>query len=785
MGRNRKRELIEKISEKPGMLIENVIEGISIVDPEENLIFLNQAFADMSGYKKDELIGVNLRKLVSEEDFKKIRRQTHIRRRGKVSRYELVLYRKDGQPRNVIASVAPLWNDDGSLAGCLGIIMDITELKKAEEKLRKQKEKYKKYCDVVGNIIVALDSNGKITFLNKKGYEILGYKEGQLIGKNWFETCLPEESREKVKKVFKKCMQGKLKMVEHYENPVITKNGEKRIISWHNTVLTDDKGKIVGTLSSGEDITERVQMEKALRESEEKFRVITTAAKDAIIVINDEGRITYWNPAAERMFGYTKEEVLGKKMYKIIIPKRFHKSYLKGFAKFVKTGQGLVIGKTLEFTGLRKDGKEFPVEFSSSAFQMKGKWHSLAIARDLTERKKTEKAILESKEKFERLFRNNPEAAVYSDKNFRILDINPRFTELFGYSLEEIKGKHINEVVVPEDKKKEAEELDKKARKGYFSYDTVRKRKDGTLVSVSISVAPITVENKLVGYVGLYKDITERLQMQKKLQEYSEHLEELVEKRTKQLREMQQQLLKAERLAAIGELAGMVGHDLRNPLTSIASAVYYLKTKLGSKVDKKTREMLKLIEKSVEYSNKIIRDLLEYSREIKLELSETTPKSIVKEALALVKIPKKVQVLDLTRDKPKIKVDVEKMKRVLVNIIKNAIEAMPKGGKLTIRSRTRDNSVEITFTDTGVGMSKETLKKIWNPFFTTKAKGMGLGLSICKRIVEAHGGKIFVKSTVGKGTTFTVIMPVQLELDGGEKVWVNMPESSSSTMMKA
>ncbi|RJS77762.1 sensor histidine kinase, partial [Candidatus Bathyarchaeota archaeon] len=107
------------------------------------------------------------------------------------------------------------------------------------------------------------------------------------------------------------------------------------------------------------------------------------------------------------------------------------------------------------------------------------------------------------------------------------------------------------------------------------------------------------------------------------------------------------------------------------------------------------------------------------------------------------------------------------------------------GGKLTIRSRTRGNSVEITFTDTGVGMSKETLKKIWNPFFTTKAKGMGLGLSICKRIVEAHGGKIFVKSTVGKGTTFTVIMPVQLELDGGEKVWVNMPEFSSSTMMKA
>jgi PAS domain S-box-containing protein len=391
----------------------------------------------------------------------------------------------------------------------------------------------------------------------------------------------------------------------------------------------------------------------------------------------------------------------------------------------------------------------------------------------------------ESQEKFERLFMDNPEAAVYLDPHFHILDVNPRFSELFGYSLDEVEGKHINSAIVPKDKMEEAEMLDKKAEERYFSHDTVRKRKDGSLVPVSISAAPITVEGQLIGYVGLYKDVTERKQMERKLQEYSEHLEELVEKRTRQLKEAQEQLLKAERLAAIGEMAAMIGHDLRNPLTGIAGATYYLKTKLGSKMDKKVKEMLELVEKSIGYSNKIISDLLEYSREIRLELTETTPKSIIKDALTLIKIPKNIRTSDLTENKPKIKVDIPKMERVFVNIIKNAIEAMSKGGTLAITSKESNGNLEIAFTDTGVGMPKELVEKIWIPLFTTKANGMGLGLPICKRIVEAHGGNISVESTISKGTIFTITIPVKPKLEGGERIWVNVPESLLSTTTKA
>jgi signal transduction histidine kinase len=269
------------------------------------------------------------------------------------------------------------------------------------------------------------------------------------------------------------------------------------------------------------------------------------------------------------------------------------------------------------------------------------------------------------------------------------------------------------------------------------------------------------------------------------VQEYASKLEVKVAERTRALIDAQNKLLKAERLAAIGELAGMVGHDLRNPLTGIAGATYYLKTKYGSKVEEKGKEMLKIIEKDIEYSNKIISDLLDYSKELRLEFVESTIDSIAREAIAQVKVPTNIKISNLNKSVLNVKVDKEKMKRVFVNIIKNAIDAMPKGGTLKITSKASDANVEITFRDTGEGIKKEFMEKLWSPFCTTKAKGMGLGLPICKRIVEAHGGKISVQSRFGKGTTFTITFPIEPNSEGGEKVWVNMPESLLSTTTKA
>jgi PAS domain S-box-containing protein len=280
--------------------------------------------------------------------------------------------------------------------------------------------------------------------------------------------------------------------------------------------------------------------------------------------------------------------------------------------------------------------------------------------------------------------------------------------------------------------------------------------------------------------------VIENAQLIEGLREAREQLEEKVEERTLELRASQAQLLKAQRLAVIGELAGMVGHDLRNPLTSIAGAAYFVRKRLGRNQNARVREMLDLVEKNISYSNKIINDLLDYSRDVKLDLTEATPQSIVKDALSLIQMPKHVRLIDLTQGVPKVKADIEKLKRAFVNIIKNAVDAMPRKGKLTIRSRSLGSNVEFAFSDTGMGMSKNTMERMWTPLFTTKAKGMGFGLPICKRVIEAHGGSISVKSTLRKGTTFTVTLPIEPKAreEGGEGIWVKPPESSLLTMTR-
>ena len=269
------------------------------------------------------------------------------------------------------------------------------------------------------------------------------------------------------------------------------------------------------------------------------------------------------------------------------------------------------------------------------------------------------------------------------------------------------------------------------------------------------------------------------------IQDYARRLEVKVQERTRELIVAQSKLLKTERLAAIGELAGMVGHDLRNPLTGIAGATYFLKTKYGKGFDQRGKEMLKIIERDIESSNKIINDLLEYSREVKLELIETCPKAVIKEVLSSLKVPRNVKIVDETRDAPRFRSDVRKLLRVFTNLVKNAIDAMPKGGTLTVEGAKSNHSVVFTFSDTGIGMDKNTMSKLWTPLFTTKAKGMGFGLPICKRLVEGHGGKITVESEIGRGSTFTVKLPLEPKVEtDNDKIWVNLSESVVASTTK-
>ncbi len=233
-----------------------------------------------------------------------------------------------------------------------------------------------------------------------------------------------------------------------------------------------------------------------------------------------------------------------------------------------------------------------------------------------------------------------------------------------------------------------------------------------------------------------------------------------------ELREAQEQLIRSEKLAAIGQLAGGVGHELRNPLGAIKNAVYYIKGKVAkselAQKESRVMEFLDIADDEISSANKIISDLLGFSRVGKPAVSPARIEKVIEGALSYTTIPENIELTKkLDASLPEVEIDTDQIRQALVNIIINAAQAMPDGGKLTISSRERDKFLEVEVTDTGSGIPQEVMDKIFDPLFTTRAKGIGLGLAVCKAIIDRHEGHIEVKSKVGKGTTFTIKLPLK------------------------
>jgi PAS domain S-box-containing protein len=281
--------------------------------------------------------------------------------------------------------------------------------------------------------------------------------------------------------------------------------------------------------------------------------------------------------------------------------------------------------------------------------------------------------------------------------------------------------------------------------------------------------------------VVVVRDITERKRAEEALKEYSERLEEMVDERTKELREAQERLLRAERLATIGQLGASVGHELRNPLGIIKNSTYYINIKLRD-ADEKVRKHLKIIENEISRSNKIIGDLMSFARDKKPALQKTQINAVLQDALSRTPVPDTVAVIvKLGGDLPPLMADPSQIEQVFINVISNAVQAMTSanasapprperdeglrpgsvdaGGRLEISTKAEDGFIVTEFKDDGCGISEENLGKLFEPLFTTKTKGIGLGLAVSKRIIEAHEGSIEVESEVGRGTTFAIKLP--------------------------
>jgi len=330
---------------------------------------------------------------------------------------------------------------------------------------------------------------------------------------------------------------------------------------------------------------------------------------------------------------------------------------------------------------------------------------------------------------YEIVIDNLLESLIILDAGNRIVDLNPRALNLIGRPMSETIGRPIQGMWA------DWEILSKAIVTGAEKEKEVTLYRENDRRVYEFHCSNIEGATNLPYRLITLRDVTERKLVDERLRE-------------------------AARMAAIGETATMVAHDLRNPLQGISGAAFVLKQRWGPTRDSETAEMLDVIDSSLGYADNIVRDLMDYSKEVHLEFAETTAKAVTEAALLQTKTPENVRVRNLIRDTPRVMIDAPKMQRVFVNLTRNAIEAMPRGGELTLSSSELKGVLEVKIADTGEGIADSAMKSLWKPFKTTKTKGTGLGLVICKRIVEAHGGTIRAESAIRKGSTFTVTIPI-------------------------
>ena len=402
----------------------------------------------------------------------------------------------------------------------------------------------------------------------------------------------------------------------------------------------------------------------------------------------------------------------------------------------------------------------------------------LGTIQDITGSKRAEEVISKSEEKYRRVIETAFEGIIFLDADTCMTFVNNQMAFMLGYTVEEMLGQKLESFLDENQLRDHQLQMKENAFEMKDVYEQCFKRKDGgkhwTLMSPR---AIFDSDGNLEGFFGMITDINERKIAEQQLTEYTGRLEEMVDDRTRELRDAQEQLMRQERLALLGQVAGSIGHELRNPLGVISNAIYFLKMSQPN-ASEKVKEYLTIIEKEARTSDKIITDLLDFARHRSVDRESVPVADLIHEMFERFPAPLSVTVtLDIPPELPKIFVDPHNLVQILGNLTVNACQAMPKGGQLSIACRqasissdplitepstapSTNNWVLMTIKDSGMGIPVENMPKLFEPLFTTKTKGIGLGLAVSRKLIEANGGYIEVESEAGLGSTFTLWLPV-------------------------
>ncbi len=505
------------------------------------------------------------------------------------------------------------------------------------------------------------------------------------------------------------------------------------------SLTTDDVHFLEAVANILSDAIERTQAEEEIRRGGAWLRSLIDTTQDAVISIDRQGRIVLFNPSAERMFGYKQAEIQGQKV-NVLMAEPYATEHDGYVARYESGGEPRAIGRIRTVEARRKSGETFPIELSVTQVgtSTSDEVQYAAFIRDISELRRGQRWL-------QSLIDTTQDALLSIDRQGKIVLFNPAAEQTFGYTREEIVGEKVNMLMAEPYQSEHDSYIERYERTGVpHAIGRIRavtaKRKSGELFPIELSVTKVA-EDEDVQYAAFIRDISEKTRLHA-------------------------QLIETERLAAIGTTAAKIGHELGNPLNGMSLTIQLLESRLGRELPAAGNDVsatLKRLKNEIARLNHLAGEFRTISRREKYVLEPTQLSALIEDVVKM-QMPQfakqSIQVRNLVgTDLPRLTIDSDKIKQALLNLIKNATEAMPGGGTLTIEARPTANGVWLEITDTGMGIPLDV--DAFEPFTTTKKEGTGLGLVIVRQIIVAHGGNVSYRSRLGEGTTFQIELPLR------------------------
>jgi two-component system NtrC family sensor kinase len=736
---------IKEMTKRLEKIAEMGDDGIIVFDEDYRIEFANTIASELTGYSKEKLMGMDFRRLLSERDIgylDQMYSEVGADESKRVCTEMEVLTRK-GLKWDAEVCITIAKKERGDVQ-TYAYLRDITERKRMERKIREATKRFEKIAEMGDDGIIVFDEDSRIEFANQMASEIMGIPKDQILGQEFF-SLIGKRDEEFLEEMV---MRGE-GMGEKVCTEMSIQTPQNQVKETEVCIApTQSEDGRIKTYAYIRDITERKKFEKQLKKSEEKFRNLFERVRHGLFISTKEGRFLDCNQALLEMAGYQdKEEFL-----KIDIAKDLYVNPedRKKFQRLIEQ-QGFV--KDLEVEFKKKGGERITVLLTAHvARDENGEVVGYeGINIDISDRKRMERELKEANDFLMNLIESSVDGIIVTDMKGDILIFNKGAEDLLGYKSEEVVGKMNIRSIYQHGVAKEVME---KLRSPDFggvgkltSFPIFHRRKDGELIEGDLSASLIYDEKgNEIASVGIFKDLRERLKMER------------------ELRDIQQALLQSEKLAAMGRLTSQIAHELNNPIYGIMNTLELLKTEIPP--ESKRRRILELSLSETQRLAEMLRNMLSFSKPEEEKRRPIKINELIEGILLVMEKQMRESNIQVETffapDIQEVMASTNQMRQVMLNILKNAKEAMPKGGILTVKTGREDNKVLIQIQDTGTGIPEEIRDKIFEAFFTTKqkVKGVGLGLSVCYGIIKDHGGEIKVESEEGKGTTFVISLPI-------------------------